>query len=187
MQRRNQCIEVLELGCQPVVLCTVRVPAAGFDHGDARPVLAGKKAGCQLAQAGAIQARPVVATVHGHAARVHGGSPESMQLRIALVEPGHAQQQVVTGLGQGGRRVGGHFRRPAQRHGHGGREGNGLLPVRQLGDQAVEPAVLDLVGRAASGFQHVLAVEMRAVTVGRCDRVHEQRLALGVEPAGLGQ
>src|SRR5260221_3549902 len=30
----------------------------------------------------------------------------------------------------GGRRVGGHFRRPAQRHGHGGREGNGLLPVR---------------------------------------------------------
>ncbi|MGR8025410.1 hypothetical protein ACU7M0_38930, partial [Burkholderia cenocepacia] len=54
-----------------------------------------------------------------------------------------------------------------------------------LRGEPVQPAVLDLVRRPAARFEHVLAVEMRAVAIRRGDRMDEQRLTVAVHLGGL--
>ena len=51
----------------------------------------------------------------------------------------------------------------------------------QQAEQPVHPAVAQRVGRVAAGLEHVLAVEMRAVAIGRGDGVDEQGLARLIE------
>ena len=48
-------------------------------------------------------------------------------------------------------------------------------------ERAVEPAGVDRAGLAEAAFEHVLAVEMRALAIGRGGRVHDRRLLRLIE------
>src|SRR5438309_1022210 len=51
----------------------------------------------------------------------------------------------------------------------------------------MHPAVRRATGGAAAGVEHVLPVEVRAVAVGRCDRVHKERLPLRIHLRRFGE
>ena len=188
MKRGHHRIQAPQLRREPRVLRAVRVPAAGLDHRDARALRLREEARGHAPQCGGILARSALPHPACHAARVHGGRPQAMQLRIRFVQLLHANQQVVVRGRQRRRRIRGDLRGAAQGERHGGRERDRFLgALRQQPHEPVHPAVLQLVRRGAAAFQHVLAVEVGAVAIRRRDRMHEQRLPLRMQLAELLQ
>ena len=105
-----------------------------------------------------------------------------MQLPIFGIKLLYAHHQVLVGLRQCSGRIGGHFNRAAKRHRDRRRKRNGFLAnARQHAQQPVHPAVLDLVRRVAACFQHILAVEVRAIPVGRRDGMEQTCLSRRVQ------
>jgi hypothetical protein len=93
-QRRQHCIECLELAVQPAVLPAMRVPSAGLEHRDARPVGARQEPRREPAEVGRVLPGSLV----GHAANLQRRRPERMEQRIGAVHPGDAGEHVVRHL-----------------------------------------------------------------------------------------
>ena len=185
----DEAIQAPKLECEPRGLTTVRVPAAGLDHRETRAIRARQEARGDSSERGAVL---LVATralaCARHAARFKGRCPQCLQLAVARIELLDAHQQVFVGLRHGRRRIGRDLGPALQRQGHRGRERNRILAcARQQAHQAVHPAVLQLVGRATAGFQYVLAIEMRAVTVRRRHRMQEAGFPRTVKLTKRGQ
>ena len=102
--------------------------------------------------------------------------------RIEIDQP---HRGVVGGLRQRHRRPG-HRRRSAAQHQRRGRADrkpahDALAPGQHL-QRAVEPAGLHPARSGIAAFEHVLAVEMRAVAIGRRHRMNHRGLLLAVHP-----
>jgi hypothetical protein len=172
LQASDQAVESLELAGKARGLPTVRIPAAGLDHGQPRAIRARQEARGHPAKCRRISPVVTAACAGGHAARLERGGPESVKLGVVRVELLHARHQVVVGLGQRRGHIGCDFDRAAQRQRHRGRKRNRVLAsARQQGQKAVHPAVLHLVRGLSTGFEHVLPVEVRSIAVGRGDGV----------------
>ena len=187
LERSDHRIEALQLGTEPLALGGVRVPSARLDHRDPRAIGRGHQ--LRRERAGRCRIRPAARRqIAGQRARPHRLAPQRMELAVALIEHRNTLHQVVGCLRQAGRRVGRHFVASAQRQRHRRRHCDRLgLGRRQDAEQAVEPAVLLLIGTRPAAFEHVLPVEMRTVTIGRGDRVREQSLLPAVQPVKRGE
>ena len=112
------------------------------------------------------------------------------ELRIGvLIEIQQARLRVVAGRQQLLRHPG-HHRRPAAHHQRRHRADAERAAAaridpavrRQLDQRAVEPAGVDGAGPRDAALEHVLAVEMRALAIGRRGGVDDGRLLRLVEP-----
>ena len=158
-------------------LVGVRVPAVEGQRGDARPVVGGHQLGRALGHAAACRREEWRQAGHALARRHLVGlealGQRRLQDRIALrVEIHHPRRQVVRGVGQDLRRPAEHRHGPAhdQRRrrpdGEAALDGDAVAPGHRA-DGPVEPARLREAGAGLAAFEDILAVEVRALAIGR--------------------
>ena len=118
------------------------------------------------------------------AASPHAPFQRARQRRIGVaIEIEQPHHGVFARRRQPLRRPGHHRRRPAhhQRRHRADREGLAPLGIDaacrlERDERAVEPAGVGRAGLGEPAFEHVLAVEMRALAIGRRRRMHDRRL-----------
>ena len=105
-------------------------------------------------------------------------------MAIEVEQPAHG---VVAGRLQPRRRPRKNRRRTARDQWRDRADREGLTGIdaagrRHRAERAIEPAALGQARARQPAFQHVLAVEMRALAIGRRCRMHDGRLARLIEP-----
>ena len=103
------------------------------------------------------------------------------------IEIEHAIGEILRRLRQGLRRPAEDRRLPAHNQRRGGADAEPAAyrhrcAARQRRDRAIEPARADAAGPRKSAFQHVLAVEMRALAIWGGDRMHHGTLPGAIKP-----